>query len=465
MRTARIWIHAISAALLLWAPTAAMAQIDPPPTYAGDLWSRPRLTGDWFGGRDWLAQHGVTFDLDMIQVLQGVGSGGIRDNVSYGGIVDYDLKADTGKMGLWPGGFFQLKVFTTYGTNSTRDAGVVFPPNAFSLLPEPGDNTTTALMNLTFAQFLAPWFGIFAGKVYTIPGDANDFAHSEKTQFMNTALNIDMALSLAPYTAYGGGLIFLPWKGATFSVSVIDPDGEGTQNDITKAFEHGVAVGAEGRVEIKPFGLVGHQDLGFFWSDETRFSLNQDPANLARLLVTRRFPRLQDPGPILRRLLERFAPELLVPVKPANTEGSTWTIYYNFDQYLWSPKGSPDKGVGVFFRFGVSDGNPNPVKYAYNVGLSAKGVVPGRPNDNMGLGWARTQLSTDFIPFLRERFNLGLSKEDAVEMYYNVVVTPWLNMTADLQVIDSAFNKTILNGRLVNVDTAVVGALRMYLRF
>lgn len=38
-------------------------------------------------------------------------------------------------------------------------------------------------------------------------------------------------------------------------------------------------------------------------------------------------------------------------------------------------------------------------------------------------------------------------------------------MTADLQVIDSAFDKTVLNGRLVNVDTAVVGALRMYLRF
>jgi porin len=465
MGKTRAWIPAISAALLLWAPAAAMAQINPPPTYAGDLWSRPRLTGDWFGGRDWLAKHGVTFDLDLTQALQGVGSGGLNDSVSYGGIVNYELKADTGKMGLWPGGFFELKVFTTYGTNSTRDAGVLFPPNGFSLLPEPGDNTTTALMNLTFAQFLAPWFGVFAGKFYTVPGDANAFAHSDTTQFMNTALNIDQALALTPYTAYGGGLIFLPWKGASFIVYVIDPDGKGTQNDITKAFENGVAMGTEGRVEIKPFGLVGHQDLGFFWSNQTRLSLNQDPTNLARLLVTERFPRLQDPGPILRRLLERFFPQLLVPVQPANTEDNTWTVYYNFDQYLWSPKGDPTKGVGMFFRFGISDGNPNPVRYAYNVGLSAKGVVPGRPNDNMGLGWARTQLSSNFVPFLRQQLNLGLNQEDAVEMYYNAVVTPWLNVTADLQVVDSAFNKVLSNGRLVNVDTAVVGALRMYLRF
>jgi len=50
-------------------------------------------------------------------------------------------------------------------------------------------------------------------------------------------------------------------------------------------------------------------------------------------------------------------------------------------------------------------------------------------------------------------------------MYYNAVITPWLNVSADLQVVDSALDKALSNGRLVNVDTAVVGALRMYLRF
>ena len=55
--------------------------------------------------------------------------------------------------------------------------------------------------------------------------------------------------------------------------------------------------------------------------------------------------------------------------------------------------------------------------------------------------------------------------EDAVEMYYNAVITPWLNVSADLQVVDSALNKALHNGRLVNVDTAVIGALRMYIRF
>ncbi len=247
---------------------------------------------------------------------------------------------------------------------------------------------------------------------------------------------------------------------------MIDPSGTGTNNDISEAFSDGVAVGAEGRVTIKPFGLVGHQDLGFFWSNKTRVSLDQDPSNIARALLTGRFPRLQDPGPILLRILERFFPELLVPVQPLNEKSETWSVYYNFDQYLWSPEGDPDRGVGVFFRFGVSDGNPNPVKYAYNVGVSVNGMVPGRPRDTLGIGWARTQFSGDFVPFLRQKLDVGLDIEDAVELYYNAAITPWLNVAVDLQIVDSALNKTLSSsGQLVNMGTAVMGGLRMYTRF
>ena len=459
----RAWILALALAVLAWTPAVVTAQITPPPTYGGDLWERPRLTGDWFGGRDWLSKHGVDFDLDLTQVLQGVASGGRDTGVDYDGFVNYELNLNSEKMGLWPGAFLKVKAITTYGTYVNGESGATVPVNIFSLLPQPAENTTTALMNLTFAQFLSPKFGIVAGKLYTLTGDDNAFAHNFNQQFLNTALNFNPTLALAPFSAYGGALVFLPWKGAVFSVSVIDPDGKGTQNDITKAFENGVAMAAEGRVEIKPFGLVGHQDLGFFWSDKTRFSLTQDPFNLARLLVPERFPRFD--YSFLRRLLEHFFPQLLVPVQPPNTESSTWAVFYNFDQYLWSPQGAPDKGVGMFFRFGISDGNPNPIKYAYNVGVNANGVVPGRPNDNMGVGWARTQYSSDFVPFLRQQLHIGMNLEDAVEMYYNAVITPWLNVSADLQVVDSALNKALHNGRLVNVDTAVIGALRMYIRF
>jgi porin len=203
------------------------------------------------------------------------------------------------------------------------------------------------------------------------------------------------------------------------------------------------------------------------WSSKTRLSLIQDPSNVANFLLKEKFPLLGDPGPILRRILERFAPELLNPVRPANREDSTWTVFYAFDQYFWQPAGDPKRGIGMFFNFGASDGDANPVKYSYAVGVGGNGAIPGRKSDNFGVGWARTQFSDNFVPLLRQRFHIGLDHEDAVEMFYNAAITQWLRMSLDLQVIDTGLQKTLSSDRnsLKGVDTAVVGGVRMYIRF
>jgi porin len=93
-------------------------------------------------------------------------------------------------------------------------------------------------------------------------------------------------------------------------------------------------------------------------------------------------------------------------------------------------------------------------------------VVPGRPRDTFGVGWARTELSGDFFPFLRQQLALGLEREDAIEMYYNAAVTSWLNATLDLQIIEPAIaRKLSSSGRLQDVDTTIVAGLRFYVRF
>jgi Carbohydrate-selective porin len=142
-------------------------------------------------------------------------------------------------------------------------------------------------------------------------------------------------------------------------------------------------------------------------------------------------------------------------------------VFYSFDQYFWQPAGDPKRGIGMFFNFGASDGDANPVKYSYATGIGGNGLVPGRKDDNFGIGWARTQFSNNFVPLLRQRFHLGLDKEDAVEMFYNAAITQWLRMSLDLQVINSGLQKTLSDDRnsLKNVDTVVVGGVRTYIRF
>src|SRR5262245_57185017 len=97
----------------------------------------------------------------------------------------------------------------------------------------------------------------------------------------------------------------------------------------------------------------------------------------------------------------------------------------------------------MFFCFGASDGVANPVKYAYNLGVGGKGIVPRRPQDSFGIGWADTQFSGNFVPFLRQRLDLGLEKEDAVELDYNTSITKWPTATLDLQIINPALKKTL----------------------
>ena len=68
---------------------------------------------------------------------------------------------------------------------------------------------------------------------------------------------------------------------------------------------------------------------------------------------------------------------------------------------------------------------------------------------------------------LRQQLQLGLGKEDAIELYYNAEITHWLSAALDLQIIDQALERT-LNGsgnQLRDMNTAVVLGLRVYARF
>jgi porin len=453
--------------MLLAAPGLAAAQpLAIPDTWGGDLWSRPRLTGSWGGVRDELGRKGVVFDVDVLLTPQAVLGGGRDTGAEFWGNAEYTLNVDTGKLGLWPGGFLKVYAGSSFGESVVEDSGALVPVNSLTLYPD-SDEPSTGLMHATFMQFLSPKLGVLAGKIFTLDGAAGEFAGNFRTQFINAGLAVlPMSLVLVPVSAYGGGVIALPWDGVVLSALLLDPSGTVMNNDISEAFDDGFMVLATGQVAVTPFGRHGTQKVGFMWSDKKRLSLDQDPANLGRLLLTERFPRLGNPGPVLRRILERFFPELLIPTQRANREDSTWTVLYGFEQYLWHPGGDPKRGIGVFFTFGASDGKANPVKYSYSMGLGGNGVVPGRPRDAFGIGWARTELSNDFLPFLRERLRLGLEREDTVEIYYNAAITSWLNATVDLQIVEPALTKHLgSSGRLEDTGTSVVAGLRLYVRF
>ena len=58
------------------------APAQPAASFGGPLLERSKLTGDWGGLRDDLANHGLTIDLDGLYTFQGVADGGTNHGVT-----------------------------------------------------------------------------------------------------------------------------------------------------------------------------------------------------------------------------------------------------------------------------------------------------------------------------------------------------------------------------------------------
>src|SRR6185503_7782432 len=121
-RTTRHALGVLLGSLLPFAPGVSSAQpVDIPPTWGGDFWDRPRLTGSWWGLRDDLGKKGVVLDVDALLSPQGVLSGGKDTGWEFWGNADYTLNIDTGKLGLWPGGFFKFEGVTSFGDSLQKN--------------------------------------------------------------------------------------------------------------------------------------------------------------------------------------------------------------------------------------------------------------------------------------------------------------------------------------------------------
>ena len=118
-----------------------------------------------------------------------------------------------------------------------------------------------------------------------------------------------------------------------------------------------------------------------------------------------------------------------VPLLTEHRSRTSGSLYYNFDQYVYREKADPEQGIGLFGRFGWSNGEANPIAQFYSLGVGGKGIIPTRDKDTFGLGYYYLNLSDD-LPSM-----FGMNAEQGVEMYYNVEIAPWLHLTPDLQVI------------------------------
>jgi porin len=415
-------------------------------SYSGDFWSRSTMTGDWGGTRNDWAAKGITFDINLTQTGMSNISGGKNQGWEYSGRGDLILNIDTGKIGLWPGGFITVEAEGNYNRSVNLDTGTMSPVNTNQIFPTTGSDQLN-IPNVSITQFFSHYIGVFAGKLATITshsGDMNEFAHGKgDTQFFNLAFNINPAVSLTvPYSTLGAGVIILPTKNpaeAIINMMAYDGNGEAESSGFDTVFNSNTNYAIEGRVRTDFFGLTGHQLIGLTYSTRNFSSLDQS---------------------------------LHIIIENGNIEqkDSSWSFHYNFDQYLYETKKGSGQGIGIFGRFGASDGNPNPVHYFYSLGIGGKGVL-GRPLDQFGIGYYYMDISSPKFtgPLAEREF---LRDEYGVEAYYSFAITPWMKLTPDIQFIRPAQKETLqidsehlLASKKKDVDTATVVGLRLQVIF
>lgn len=395
------------------------------------IWTRKQLTGDWFGLRTDMADHGITLDLRLTQYYQGVAFGGENTNFAYGGKMDYILTLDGKKLGLWDGLFVTLHAETQFGRSINGDAGALSLPNTNMLFPLPGQHET-AITGLLFEQALSKNFLLALGKINVL--DLWTMVYPRVGGGIDGFANLNVIVPALPFFRYvnlsvlGGGALVLRDDGQIQGgVLVFDTNNSTTTTGIPELFDSGAAV----------LGL-----WRFF------FDIDEKPGRLLFAVAgsTRKYASL-DP---LDWNLDLFSGHSKVGKK-----NGEWTAAVVYDQVLWQHPDNDKRDLWFFTGWSVSDGDPSFAKWGGFASLEATGLLFDREMDRAGVGVFYNALSSDFKDLTSD---VGANVGDTwgTELYYNVEITPWFHLTPSLQVVQS---------QNYNDDAAVIVGLRGVIDF
>ncbi|TWT52973.1 Carbohydrate-selective porin, OprB family [Rubripirellula amarantea] len=375
--------------------------------------------------RERWADSGITFSNNLTQFYFGTVDGGLEQTDRYGGHGDYVANFDLGKLGVQEGLFIKLRAEHRFGRSIVEPTGALLPATLAADLPV-SDSRDLYLTNFVITQALSENFIVFAGKMDTLDGDANAFAHGRGiTQFSNVAFVANpIALRTIPYASLGAGFAYLLEGEPLFSFLVINPTDTTTSSGFDELFADGVAMSAEIRVPTSLMGRLGHQLVGATYSTRDYVSLDQDP-------------------------------RIVLPQVPVSRSSDSWSLYWNMDQYLVTDRCTPGRGWGYFARAGIADDDTNPISSFLSAGIGGSSMIRGRESDSFGLGYFFYDSSEEIAPFLATVLG-PIGDSQGVEAFYNIQATKTLTVTPDFQWLSQARQ---------NIDDAYLLGVRANLAF
>lgn len=372
---------------------------------------REHLLGDPRGWRSWAVARGVHLQAGYIGEFFSNVSGGLERGAVYQGLGEIAVDVDVGKLaGAWPGSRLRSSFLYPHGRSPSGQL-----VGDLQTLSNIDAYDSVSLFELWVEQqFGDERFSVRAGQ---LAADA-EFAGSDygglllNGSFGWPAFLSGNALNTGPsFNRAALGLRFRAGIGESAYVQAGVFDGD--------SFDSAV-----GDPRSNPHGIRWHlsSEQGAFAIAETGWSIHQGanatglPATykLGAWLHTADFPDMED---------------------STRSHSGNVGFYFAVDQMLWQENGNKDvQGMALFARGGYSPEDRSAFEFAFDTGLHYRGLIPGRDDDALAMGFAYVNISDD-VRRAERAAGAGLlsDHELAVELSYRINVSSWLGIQPDVQ--------------------------------
>jgi len=395
----------------------------------GNILNRESLTGGLWGMSDKPTESGLDLQLSATQIYQQNVRGGLsthRRAGRFSGSYDIELDADLEKLagmensriymlteGNWPKspGISDVAVGSNFGVNGdarNRIAMMVTELWYEHLFAEGSLIVRVGKMDLT---------GGFMHQNCPVAFDCSIYANDENTQFLNDALINNPSI---PFPDYGLGLSFRYSLSGDWYIS-------------------GATADAQADIRETGFNTAFHKEDYFFYIFETGLTPVFESLN-GLLQGAYRAGIWYDP-----RAKEKFS--------NGRTLRDDTGFYVSFDQQLYKEMSDAqdNQGLGFFGRYGWVDSKVSELTNFWSTGLQYEGLFEGRDDDVIALGFAQAYFSDNSNSFTEDY-------ESVFEFYYKARITPWFELSPDVQCVINPGGDESTN------DSLVLG-LRALVRF
>ena len=348
--------------------------------------------------------RGLDFRLEWSQFYQGLTSGDVVDarRWHYGGKWDAQARLDLSKFGLWQGLSLTAQGVANYGesANAIPIGGSLLAVNTALFFPGIEAADASDLMALYFTQNFGDVASLRVGKINMI--ELARYTPLKGGGGVDTFWNTELAApvsGLVPPTL-NGAMLSINTKPVSFGLTIFDPRDATNKPLFSDLFVDGVSVMGSATLQTTIAGLTGFYGLKGIYS-------TREGRDFSELIPP--------PG-----------------AAPATRQGS-WYVGFSVQQYLVQDPTNPARGWGVFGEIAKADANPNFHDWSYYVGLGGSSLIPGRPDDRFGIAY----FHFGFSEVLKDEVApvIALRDQSGTEIFYNVAVTPWFRVAANVQFI------------------------------